>query len=238
MKKLSRLISANCYKTATPFNLFANFIAPNPMTSFNTKSIFPTIDPSAFVGPFSSVIGNVVIKENVFIAPNVSIRADEGTPFYIGVNSNLQDGVILHGLKEGRIKANGEVYSIYIGEGVTCAHGCLIHGPCKVNDNVFVGFNAIVFNCIIGEGSYISPNAVVTGGIKLAPNRFVPIGAVIDNQEKADKLMDVTVAQTHFSEEVQSINREFPASYSLLLGSLRCSCGLSCNHHNLIYSDW
>ncbi|GAA3325448.1 hypothetical protein GCM10020331_057390 [Ectobacillus funiculus] len=34
------------------------------------------------------------ITDNVYVAPNVSIRADEGTPFYIGSNTNLQDGVI------------------------------------------------------------------------------------------------------------------------------------------------
>jgi carbonic anhydrase len=225
------------YYKNRPVNIFANFICANPATSFNPVSTLPTIAASAFIGPFSSVIGDVTIRENVFIAPNVSIRADEGTPFYIGANTNLQDGVILHGLKSGRVSANGRKYSIYIGEGVSCAHGCLVHGPCKVKDNVFIGFNAIVFNCIIGEGAYISPNAVVTGGVKLPSNRFVPLGAVIDSQEEADALPTVTEAQQDFAEDVQHVNKEFPAAYSTLLGSLRCSCGLACQPENLLYPD-
>lgn len=210
-------------------NAIINFIGPNPSTSFNPVSVYPTIHPSAFIGPFSSIIGDVTIGKNVFVAPNASIRADEGSPFYIGENTNIQDGVILHGLKTGRVKANGRIYSIYIGNGVSCAHGCLIHGPCKIKDNVFVSFNAIVYNAIVGENSYISPNSVVTGGVKLKPNSFVPLGAVIDTQEEADKLGVVPKSQEDFAAEVQRVNREFPRSYSLLFGSARCSCGLSCN---------
>nr|WP_264447499.1 hypothetical protein [Bacillus cereus] len=77
---------------------FAPFISPNPITSFNPIQRYPKIDKTAFISPFSSVIGDVRIKNNVYVAPNVSVRADEGTPFYISSNTNLQDGVILHGL--------------------------------------------------------------------------------------------------------------------------------------------
>jgi carbonic anhydrase len=220
-------------KPIRAINVFAHFIGPNPVTSFNKFSVYPTIDPSAFIGPFSSLIGDITIKENVFIAPNVSIRADEGTPFYIGANTNIQDGVILHGLKEGRVKVNGKKYSIYVDNNVSCAHDCLIHGPCKINKDVFIGFNAIIFNTIVGEGCYISTNAVVTGGVKLRPNSFVPPGAVIDSQEKADELKPVPKSQEDFAKEVQHINNEFPTSYSLLFGTLRCSCGLACHPESL-----
>src|SRR5690606_41469278 len=82
---------------------FEPFISPNPITSFNPVQRYPKIDKSAFVSQFTSVIGDVTIKDNVYVAPNVSIRADEGTPFYIGSNTNIQDGVILHGLLNKRI---------------------------------------------------------------------------------------------------------------------------------------
>jgi carbon dioxide concentrating mechanism protein CcmM len=221
-------------KPAGPLNLYPHFIGANPPTSFNWESVFPDIDATAFIGPFSAVIGNVTIKENVFIAPNVTVRADEGSPFIIGANTNLQDGVILHGLNEGRVTVGGKKFSIYIGNRVSCAHGCLIHGPCKVGNEVFVGFNAIVFNAVIGDGSYISINAVVTGGVVVAPNRFVPIGAIIDTQNKADALNAVTIDQKEFTEEVQHINNEFPTAYSLMFGSIRCSCGLACDQSTLM----
>lgn len=94
---------------------FKPFISPNPITSFNPVQRFPRIDKTAFVSQFSSVIGDVSIKQNVYVAPNVSIRADEGTPFSIGANTNLQDGVILHGLLNQRITVGKKSYSIFIG---------------------------------------------------------------------------------------------------------------------------
>ena len=216
-----------------PLNLYTHFIGPNPSTTFNALEIMPNIAPSSFIGPFSSVIGDVTIEENVFVACNVTIRADEGTPFYIGENTNIQDGVILHGLRKGRVLVDDIEYSIYIGNKVSCAHGCIIHGPCKLDDNVFVGFNSIVFNAIIGEGSYISNGAIITNGVKVAPNRFIPTGALIDTQEKADSLGPVPKTQEDFVKEVQRVNKEFPSSYALTFGSLRCSCGLACDPNSL-----
>ena len=217
------------YRRCNPSNIYAVFVGPNPITSFTPYAYYPIIHPSSFLGPFSSIIGAVVINENVFIAPSASIRADEGFPFYIGTNSNIQDGVILHGLRDERILVNNKLYSIYIGNGVTCAHGCTIHGPCYIGNNSFVGFNSIVFNAIVQEGAYISSGAVVTNGVTIGRNKFVPPGASIDTQEKADSLNEVPADRDAFAEEVRRVNREFPAAYSLSFGCHRCSCGLACD---------
>ena len=53
------------YKPIGATNLYAYFIAENPVTSFNPISIYPQISESAFIGPFSSVIGDVIIGKNV-----------------------------------------------------------------------------------------------------------------------------------------------------------------------------
>lgn len=208
---------------------FEPFISPNPVTSFNPTQHYPLIDKSAFISPISSVIGAVVIKDHIYIAPNVSIRADEGTPFWIESNTNLQDGVILHGLKNRHIIFSGKRYSIFIGNEVTIAHGALVHGPCYIGNKVFVGFKSIVYNAIVEQGAFISYNAVVTNGVKIAPNRFVPPGAHIDTQEKADSLARVPKDSNEFANEVQRVNQEFPASYHLLFGEQRCSCGFAHN---------
>lgn len=162
------------------------------------------------------MIGDVTLKENIYIAPNVSIRADEGTPFFIGANSNLQDGVILHGLAKKNILLGEKRYSIYIGEGVTLAHGALVHGPCYIGDKVFVGFKGIIYNAIVENGAFISYHAVVTNGVTIARDVFVPPGAHIDSQEKADLLSKVPVDSKEFAMEVQLVNQEFPASYQSL----------------------
>lgn len=210
-----------------PRGCFEPFIGPSPITSFNPVPHYPKIDKTAFISQFSSVIGDVTLRNNVFVAPNVSIRADEGTPFYIGTSTNLQDGVILHGLLNKRVTIGDQSYSIFIGNEVTIAHRALVHGPCYIGDKTFVGFNAIVYNAIVGQGSFLSNNAVVTNEVRLAPNRFVPPGALIDSQEKADALSTVPNDSKEFAYEVQKVNQEFPASYHLLFGKSRCSCGIA-----------
>ncbi|CRK84913.1 carbonate dehydratase [Neobacillus massiliamazoniensis] len=222
-KKVSNSSSNNSCHSYEPF------ISPNPITSFNPVQRFPKIDKTAIVSQFSSVIGDVYIKNNVYVAPNVSIRADEGTPFYIGSNTNLQDGVILHGLLNKRISVGRKYYSIFIGNEVTIAQGTLVHGPCYVGDKVFVGFKSIVYNAIVGRGTFIANNAVVTNGVRIPPNRFVPPGANIDSQEKADALSLVPKDNKEFAHEVQRVNQEFPSSYHLLFGKNRCSCGFAYN---------
>lgn len=221
------------YRVPQTWNLNAHFIAPSPVTSFNPQSACPAIHPSAYVGPFSSVIGDVTVGKNVFIAPLVSVRADEGTPFYIGADTNLQDGVILHGLEHEYVDVGGREYSIHIGSRVTCAHGCIVHGPCQLGDNVFVGFNAIVFNAIVGDGSYISMSALVTGGVRVPYRSFVPPYAIIDTQTKANALLPVPQSQAEFARAVIQVNTEFPGAYSMMFGPTRCSCGITCDPRSL-----
>lgn len=224
-----RAVPATAVLPQGPFNLYAHFIGPGPVTSFNPVPRYPSIHPTSFIGPFSSVIGDVVISPNVFVAPGAAIRADEGMPFFIGSNSNIQDGVILHGLRNERIQVGSREYSIYIGSGVVCAHGCIIHGPCYVGDNVFVGFNAIIFNAVVERGAYVSSGSVVTNGVRIKSESFVPPGAAIDTQEKADSLGPVPADREEFVREVQRVNKEFPQAYSLYFGKKRCSCGLCCD---------
>jgi carbonic anhydrase len=211
-----------------PLNLYSYYVGYNPPTSVNPFPGFPSIHSSAFLSPFTFVVGDVTIQENTYVGPFVSIRTDEGTPFYIGRNSNLQDGVILHGIKNKYFEKDNKKYSIYIGTHVSCAHGALVHGPCRVDDEVFIGFKAIVYNAIIGGGSFISSGAVVTNGVVLKPNSFVPPGANVDTQEKANVLATVPGTEEEFAKEVQRVNSEFPSAYSLYFGKNKCSCGLAC----------
>ncbi|ERJ12188.1 LbetaH domain-containing protein [Haloplasma contractile] len=222
------MYSNNSYPQG-PYNSFVYYISKNPITSFNPVPIFPKIDSTAFIGPFSSVIGDVTINEQVYVAPNVSVRADEGTPFYIGPYSNLQDGVILHGLKNERLKVGNTDYSIYIGKRVSVAHDALVHGPCVIGNQCFVGFKAIVFNTRLGNGVYVSPGAVITSGVKVPDNRFIPPGALIDTQEKAYQLKELPIDKAEFAEEVEKVNTELNYSYSMMFGKRRCTCGLACD---------
>ncbi|MGL5717530.1 MAG: hypothetical protein ACRCXT_07660 [Paraclostridium sp.] len=211
-----------------PYNQYSYFIGANPKTKNLPTSKVPLIDYSTFIGPFSSVIGDVTIDKNVFLACNVVVRADEGTPFYVGMNTNLQDGVIVHGLDKKYVTVNGKKYSVYIGNNVSCAHNSIVHGPCLIGDNTFVGVSATVFNAIIKDNCFVGTGAIVTNGVTIESNKFVPVGAVIDTQEKADALGKVPSSAEELAKDVLAINKEFPTAYSLMFGEVRCSCGLCC----------
>lgn len=196
-----------------PYSSDLYFIGENPSVLSN-KSIKPNIDSNVFIGPYSSIIGNVRINNGVFISCNVTIRADEGTPFYIGSSTNIQDGVIMHGLKDSHFTINNKEYSIYIGNQVNITHGALIHGPCIIEDNVFVGFKAIVFNAIVEEHCYIDMNAIVTDGVRLHSYSYVPKGEIIDTQEKANKLGKASKSKNEFAEKINKTNIELERLYS------------------------
>lgn len=220
-------------KNICPVNSFSYYIGENPSTTSIPLSTFPKINPSAFIGPFSSVIGDVTIDDNVFVGCNVTIRADEGSPFYIGKNSNLQDGVILHGTEKGKVFMNDKLYSIYISNDVSCAHGSLIHGPCLIKNNVFVGFNSIVYNAIVGKNCFIGLQAVVTGKVTIPDNRSIPSGSIIDTQEKANALAEVTQSEIDFANSVLFINKQFPGSYPLTLNCCCCNSNLCTNLNHM-----
>ncbi|MBF2065513.1 MAG: ribulose bisphosphate carboxylase small subunit [Calothrix sp. C42_A2020_038] len=184
-----------------------------PPTPWSRNLAEPNIDATAFVHAFSNIIGDVEIGANVIIAPGTSIRADEGTPFYIGENTNLQDGVVVHGLEQGRVIGdNTKEYSVWIGKDTCITHMALIHGPCYVGNNCFIGFRSTVFNARVGDGCIVMMHALVQD-VEIPPGKFVPSGAIITSQQQADRLPDVQSSDQEFAHHVVSINQALRAGY-------------------------
>ncbi len=197
-----------------PVLMYPNNIMPNPTTSFTPQKRMPNIMPNTAIHPQASVIGQVIISPDVNVAPFASIRGDEGTPIYIGKGTNVQDGVVIHGLKHGRVIHDNREFSVYIGENTSLAHQAQVHGPAKIGNNVFAGMQSFVYKSEIGDNVVIEPTAKVIG-VKVAPNRYVPAGEVIKTQEQADKLpvIDENYANKHMNEEVVEVNKELAHSY-------------------------
>lgn len=168
---------------------------------------------TAYVHPEGSVIGKVVLGDHVHVAADTSIRADEGSPFFVGANSNLQDGVILHALKEKYVEVAGESWAIYIGEGVSIAHNALIHGPTYIGDRTFVGFKAVVHDSIVGAGCYIGIGAIVIG-VEIPEGRFVPHGTIVDSADAVDRLPLASEHHREFNEDVVEVNRGLAVAYA------------------------
>lgn len=182
-----------------------SILRSNPKTSWNKTERMPTVSSTAYVDDSAILIGDVRIGDNVFIAPAVSLRADEASPIIIGDECNIQDGVIFHGL---------EGSSIELGKRISIAHGAVVHGPMEIGNDSFVGFNAVVHASTLGEKCFVSHGAVVIG-VKLADGKFVPPATLVDTQHKADSLGYIPNNLKYFNDEVIKVNKEFAASYRL-----------------------
>lgn len=172
----------------------------------------PTVAASAYVNESAIVIGDVTIEGMCLISPQVSIRADEGTPFHIAKGTNIQDGVTIHGLLNKYVEVAGRQYSVYIGSHCSVAHGALIHGPTMIDKKTFVGFRATVHNSIVGRNCFIDKHALVDG-VTLPDDTYVPKGAIIDSQEDVKRLFKVTDDHNHFNKEVVDFNKDIIAHY-------------------------
>jgi len=126
----------------------------------------PSVHESVFVAPGASVIGSVVLSENVSVWFGATIRGDNDI-ITLGKNSNVQEGAVLHtdpGLK------------LTIGENVTIGHQAMLHG-CTVGDGSLIGIQAVVLNgAVIGKGCLVGAGAVVTER-KVFPDRSLILGS-------------------------------------------------------------
>ena len=175
----------------------------------------PDVSRTAFVHRQASVIGRVVLGDHVHIAAGSSVRADEGTPFFIGPNSNIQDGVVIHALKDKHVRVGAEEWAVYVGRNVSMAHDALVHGPCYIGDDTFVGFKAVVHDAIVGSHCFIGIGAVVVG-VELPDGTHVPHGTIVDSADAVERLPRVNETHAEFNEDVVDVNRGLAAAYHAL----------------------
>lgn len=178
----------------------------------NPNGDLPVIDESAFVDPTAIICGKVIVGKNVFIGPYAVIRADEVNaagdmdPIIIGANSNIQDGVVIHSKSGGRVE---------IGEFTSIAHRSIVHGPCKVGDNVFLGFNSVVFNCEVGNRSVIRHNSVVEN-CQIPEGFYIPSTTNLHCNADLSRITPVKPHMTDFSEDVARTNIDLVKGYKRL----------------------
>ncbi len=192
-----------------------------PPTPWSQNLAEPKIHETAYVHSFSNIIGDVRVGSKVLIAPGTSIRADEGTPFHIGNSTNIQDGVVIHGLEQGRVTGDdGNSYSVWVGENTSLTHMSLIHGPAYVGDNCFIGFRSTVFNARVGNGCIVMMHVLIQD-VEIPAGKYIPSGAVITNQQQADRLPDVQDSDVKFATHVIGVNDALRTGY-------RCADNIAC----------
>jgi carbonic anhydrase/acetyltransferase-like protein (isoleucine patch superfamily) len=123
-----------------------------PLFSFEGRS--PTVDPTAFVAPTATLIGDVTIEAGASVWFNTVLRADYA-PVIVREGANVQDGSVLHAPPG---------IPVDIGPGATVAHMCVIHGA-HVGAQALIANHATVLDgAVIGARSLIAAGALVVGG--------------------------------------------------------------------------
>lgn len=189
-------------RTFNPTGMLDFTTGPNVPTSFNMTIERPMVAAGAYLHPQATVLGFVTIDPKVFVAPNATIRGDVGQNVRIQMESNVQPGAVIQGqptensgrpLMQNQVVVNGQAYSVYIGRRVTIEAQAQVHGPSALEEDVYVGMQALVQHARIGKGTVIAPRAAVIG-VVVPPGRYVPVGQVITRQSQADELPPVDQA--------------------------------------------
>ncbi|MES2171806.1 MAG: gamma carbonic anhydrase family protein [Actinomycetota bacterium] len=123
----------------------------------------PTVDPTAWVAPNATLVGQVTLHANSSVYYGTVLRADRAE-IVLGAGSNLQDNVTVH-CDPGT--------PTLIGAGVSVGHGAVLHG-CVIEDECLIGMGATVLNrSVIGTGSLVAAGAVVLEDSVIPPRSLV-----------------------------------------------------------------
>jgi carbonic anhydrase/acetyltransferase-like protein (isoleucine patch superfamily) len=124
----------------------------------------PRVHPTAYIDISAQVIGDVEIGEESSVWMAVVIRGDVNR-IRIGRRSNVQDGTVVHVMKD--------THATTIGDDVTIGHAAVIHG-CTVEDRCLIGMGTILLNgARIGAGSIVAAGTLVVEGMEVPPRSLV-----------------------------------------------------------------
>src|ERR1700749_1381359 len=126
-----------------------------PLFSFEGRS--PKVDPTAFVAPTATLIGDVTIEAGASVWFNTVLRADYA-PVIVREGANVQDGSVLHA--PPGIPAD-------IGPGATVAHMCIIHGAHIGAEALIANHATVLDGAVIGARSLVAAHSLVTAGTQI-----------------------------------------------------------------------
>ena len=161
----------------------------NPLRSF--KDAAPRLGQRVYVDPAASVIGDVVLGDDVSIWPGTVLRGDVNH-IRVGAKTSIQDGAIVHVAHAGRY---GPGHPCLIGEGVTIGHAAVVHA-CTIEDYCLIGIHATVM-----DGAVVMRHGFVGAGALVAPGKRVGEGELwVGNPARCvRRLSDAQIEQLHYS---------------------------------------
>ncbi len=136
------------------------------MPIYRLGNITPRIDPSAYVAPGATVLGNAELAAGSTVWFGATIRADNDL-IRVGAGSNIQDGAVLH---------TDPGFPLIVGPNVSVGHQAMLHG-CTIGEGSLIGIQAVLLNgSVIGKNCLVGAGALVTEG-KNFPDNVLILGA-------------------------------------------------------------
>jgi carbonic anhydrase/acetyltransferase-like protein (isoleucine patch superfamily) len=157
------------------------------------QGVSPIIGEGTYVDEAATVIGDVVLGDDVSIWPGTVVRGDVNY-IRIGSRTNVQDGTIIHVTHDGPYGKPGG-FATVIGEDVTIGHAAVIHA-CVIEDACLIGMGATVL-----DGAHIKKNGFVGAGAVIPPGKVVESGELwLGNPAKCvRRLSEKEIEQLYYS---------------------------------------
>jgi phenylacetic acid degradation protein len=170
------------------------------MPSYELDGVVPVVDPSSFVHPTASLIGDVIIGPECYVGPGASLRGDFGR-ILIERGCNVQDNCILHSFPGETALLEAEAH---------IGHGAVLHG-CTVRRGALVGISAVLMDgAVVEEEAFVGALAFVRAAFTV-PRRTLVLGspARVVRELKPEELEWKAVGTRHY----QALARRCLASF-------------------------
>lgn len=127
------------------------------------NGIHPQVDPTAWLAPNATLIGDVRVGPGASVWFGVVMRADMDY-IELGPGSNLQDNVVVH---------TDDGIPTIVGENVGVGHLALLHGT-RIGNGSLIGMGAkLLNNSVVGEGGFVAAGALVLEGQQVEAGHLV-----------------------------------------------------------------
>jgi carbonic anhydrase/acetyltransferase-like protein (isoleucine patch superfamily) len=127
------------------------------MPLFSLDGVSPRIDPSAFVAPTATVVGDVTIEAGASVWYGAVLRADFA-PVVVREGANVQDGAVLHGPPNMPCE---------IGPRATVAHLCVVHGATIGEEALIANGATVLDGAVVGARTLVAAHSLVAAGAEI-----------------------------------------------------------------------
>ena len=128
------------------------------------KGKWPKLGERVFIAEGAMIVGDVEIGDHSSVWFNSVVRGDVDI-IRIGMHTNIQDGSILHVMKDQ--------FPLILHDYVTVGHGVMLHG-CEIESHCLIGMRATILNnAKVGAHSIVGAGALITEGTVIPPRSLV-----------------------------------------------------------------